>query len=172
MGFHPEMDRTSAAHNRAEKERRVREGRAHATLVYDGSTCVGWCQFGSAEELPGIKYKRAYDEGGGALPDFRITCLFVDRKHRSRRVAATALAGALDEIARLGGGTVETYPEDFNERAVSKSLPYMYNGPAAMFERHGFVRIRRLGKHHWVMTKVVAAVPRAETIPPADSKAF
>jgi hypothetical protein len=24
-----------------------------------------------------------------------------------------------------------------------------------MFERHGFERARRIGKHHWVMTKVV-----------------
>lgn len=157
MGFHPEMSRTSAEHNRREKERRVREGTTHAALVYDGPQCVGWCQFGPTEELPGIKYRRAYDEAAGALPDWRITCLFVDRRHRGRGVAAAALQGALREIARLGGGTVESFPEDFDEREVSKSLPYMYNGPVAMFERQGFARIRRLGKHHWVVSRVVAA---------------
>jgi hypothetical protein len=52
---------------------------------------------------------------------------------------------------------VESYPEDFNGREVPKSLPYMYNGPVAMFERHGFQKSRPLGKHHWVVTKVVSA---------------
>jgi GNAT superfamily N-acetyltransferase len=155
MGFHPEMSRTSAEHNRAEKERRVREGRTHAVLVYDDLACVGWCQYGPMEELPGIKYRRAYEEGGDALPDWRITCFFVDRKYRGRGVAATALTRALEEIGRCGGGTVESYPEDFNGREVSKSLPYMYNGPIAMFERQGFERVRRIGKHHWVVTKLV-----------------
>jgi hypothetical protein len=48
MAFHAEgVGRTkTATQNRSEKEGRVREGRAHAALVYDGPTCVGWCQFG------------------------------------------------------------------------------------------------------------------------------
>jgi hypothetical protein len=27
--------------------------------------------------------------------------------------------------------------------------------PVALFERHGFERTRQLGKHHWVVAKVV-----------------
>lgn len=155
MSFHPEgVGHTkTAAQNRAEKERRVREGRAHAALVYDGETCVGWCQFGSTDELPRIKHLRAYLEGLSALPDWRITCFFVDSKYRRRGVASAALGGALEEIARLGGGTVESYPEDVEGRSVSGS--FLYNGTVSMFESHGFERIRRLGKHHWVVAKVV-----------------
>jgi GNAT superfamily N-acetyltransferase len=155
MGFHAEgVGRTkTAAQNRAEKEARVREGRAHAALVYDGARCVGWCQFGPTDELPRIKRRRAYLDGLTALPDWRITCFFVDRKHRRAGVAATALGGALDEIARLGGGTVESYPEDTEGRSVSGS--FLNNGTVSMFESHGFERTRRLGKHHWVVTKVV-----------------
>jgi GNAT superfamily N-acetyltransferase len=155
MGFHPEgVGRTkSAEQNRAEKECRVREGRAHAALVYDGATCVGWCQFGPVDELPRIKHRRAYLEGLGELPDWRITCFFVARGHRRRGVAAAALAGALHEIARLGGGTVESYPEDAEGRKVSAS--FLHNGTVALFESHGFERDRRIGKHHWVVTKVV-----------------
>ncbi len=62
MSFHPEgigRGRT-AAQNRADKEARVRAGRAHAALVYDGGRCVGWCQFGAPDELPRIKSRRAY----------------------------------------------------------------------------------------------------------------
>ena len=155
MGFHPEgvgRGRT-AAQNRSDKERRVREGQAHAALVYDGSASVGWCQFGPTDELPRIKNKRAYLEGLTALPDWRITCFFVDRDYRGTGVAAAALEGALGEIARLGGGTVESYPEDAEGRSVSGS--FLHNGTVSMFERQGFRRTRRLGKNHWVVTKVV-----------------
>jgi len=65
MAFHAGgVGRAKAAgQNRAETEVRIREGRAHAALAYDGSACVGWCQFGPTEELPRIKRQRAYDQG-------------------------------------------------------------------------------------------------------------
>jgi ribosomal protein S18 acetylase RimI-like enzyme len=162
MGFHAEgFGRDpSAAKNRANKERRVREGRAHAALVYDGSTCVGWCQFGAPDELPRIKRRREYLEGAGDPPRWRITCFFVDRRHRREGVAAAALAGALGEIARLGGGTVESYPEAVVGRKVSGS--FLNNATVALFERHGFERTRPLGKHHWVVTRVVDPAPAGE----------
>ena len=49
IGFHPEGAQRGTDH-RAMKERRVRDGEAHAALVFDGKACVGWCQFGSPEE--------------------------------------------------------------------------------------------------------------------------
>jgi ribosomal protein S18 acetylase RimI-like enzyme len=155
MAFHSEgVGRTkTAAQNRAEKQCRVREGRAHAALVYDGGTCVGWCQFGSVDELPRIKHQRAYLDGLVALPDWRITCFFVDSRCRRQGVASTALGGVLQEIAGLGGGTVESYPEATDGRSVSAS--FLHNGTVALFESHGFERTRRIGKHRWVVTKVV-----------------
>ena len=121
--------------------------------MFDGVTCVGWCQFGPTEELPRIKSRRAYREGLTALPDWRITCFFVDKAYRGKGVAAAALEGALQEIARLGGGTVESYPEDADGRTVSSS--FLHNGTVPMFERQGFERTRRIGKNRWVVTKVL-----------------
>jgi GNAT superfamily N-acetyltransferase len=156
MAFHArDPARTkSAALNRSEKERRVRDGQAHAALVYDGEAAVGWCQFGPTDELPRIKHGRAYREGLTALPDWRITCFFVDRDYRGKGVAAAALAGALTEIARLGGGAVESYPQAIEGRRVSGS--FLYNATVSLFERHGFQRTRRLGKNHWVVTRRVS----------------
>jgi hypothetical protein len=155
MGFHPEGvgHGTTPEENRAAKECRVREGHAHAALVYEGDTCVGWCQFGSPDELPRIKNQRDYREGLAELPQWRITCFFVGKGHRRKGVAAAALKGALEEIADLGGGTVESYPEDTTQRSVSGS--FLHNATVSLFERHGFERTRRLGKNRWVVTKVV-----------------
>ena len=154
MAFHAEgVDGASPGRNRSEKERRVREGRAHAALVYDGPACVGWCQFGPTDELPRIKHRRAYLESLDALPDWRITCFFVDRKYRGGGVTATALEGALREIARLRGGTVEGYPEDVAGRKVSGA--FLNNGTVSMFERQGGGGSRRPGEQHCVVARVV-----------------
>jgi hypothetical protein len=47
----------------------------------------------------------------------------------------------------------ESYPEDTEGRSVSGS--FLNNATVSMFESHGFERTRRLGKHHWVVTKIV-----------------
>lgn len=155
LEFHPEgVERGSERRNK--KQCRVRDSTAHAALVYDGDRCVGWSQFGSPAELPRIKHQRAYREGLVRLPDWRITCFFVDKAYRGKGVSVAALAGALREIARLGGGTVESYPEEVVGRTVSAS--FLYNGRVSMFEKQGFERVRRLGKNHWVVAKVVAAI--------------
>jgi GNAT superfamily N-acetyltransferase len=151
MAFHAEGARS--VKNRSLKEQRVREGRAHAALVYAGSDCVGWCQFGPTDELPRIKLQRSYAEKLQRLPDWRITCFFVDRDHRHTGVASAALRGALREIARLGGGRVESYPEDVKGRSITWS--FLHNASVAMFEKQGFRRDRRIGKNHWVVHKAV-----------------
>ena len=149
IGFHQKP-----GNNRAEKECRVREGRAHAALVYDGEVAVGWCQFGLTDELPRIKHRKQYEASLEALPDWRITCFFTDKDYRGKGVASIALAGALEEIARLGGGVVESYPEDVEGRRTSAG--FIYNATLSIFERQGFSKSRRLGKNHWVVSKTVA----------------
>jgi GNAT superfamily N-acetyltransferase len=154
MGFHVKLgkDRT-AAQNRDEKEQRVREGRTHAALVFADGQCLGWCQFGSPEELPEVKSRRLYEKGLTTLPDWRITCFFTGKGLRGRGVADAALGGALAEIARLGGGTVEGYPEETDDRKVSGS--FLHTGPMAAFENHGFTRTRPISPHRWVVTRTV-----------------
>jgi hypothetical protein len=108
------VSRTDATQNRAGKE-----GRAHAALVIDEKgTAQGWCQYGSPDEPPGIKHRREYDKDPPPLPDWRITCLFVGKKHRGRRIARSALQGALDQLAHFGGALVEAISEVTADRAA------------------------------------------------------
>jgi GNAT superfamily N-acetyltransferase len=151
MGFHGELSRTDPARNRTGKEERVRQGRAHAALVFDGDDCVGWCQFGAPDELPQVKNRAAYEKGRTTLPDWRIACCYVGKGHRRQGVATAALVGALDLIADLGGGTVEGYPEG----ADAVPAGFLYNGALSTYEKLGFIRDRQIGKHRWVVTRVV-----------------
>ena len=68
---------------------------------------VAWCEYGSPEELPSIYHLKEYNAGLDKAPDYRLTCFFVDRNYRRKGVAAVALRGALDLIAKAGGGVVE-----------------------------------------------------------------
>jgi GNAT superfamily N-acetyltransferase len=155
MAFHPEgADKHSKALNRERKMERVAEGNARAALVFDGEACVGWCQFGPPDELPRIKSRAAYDKTLTEVPDWRIACCFVAKGHRRQGVASAALKGALDLIAIRGGGVVEGYPEP----AGAVPAGFLFNGALSTYEQLGFIRDRMIGKHRWVVTRVVDSI--------------
>jgi hypothetical protein len=130
-------------------------------------TCVAYGDAHAGSSVVGSPVSSCHSGNGGAclrttlststalsdLPDWRITCFFVDRGRRHRGVSSAALGGALDEIDRLGGGMVESYPDAVDGRSVSGS--FLHNGTLALFERHGFERTGRIGKTRWVVRKTV-----------------
>ena len=79
------------------------------------------------------------------LPDFRITCIYVDRSATAAGLCRLALRGALDLIAKAGGGVVEGYPHDMATRDPAK----MIERRRSSYERHpqpvraGRVHLRR-----------------------------
>jgi len=163
MGFHG-ADVGAASMSVPKRERklsRVRAGTAHAALVFDEGDCLGWCQFGPPEELPRIKSRAAYERGQVTTADWRIACCFVGKGHRRKGVFSAALAGALDLIADQGGGVVEGYPEP------SGAVPagFLYNGALSTYEALGFTRDRMIGKHRWVVTKVVNPCTERRCLP-------
>ncbi len=152
IGYHPE--RGSGVSHRAAKEDRVRSGRAHAALVLDESgTAQGWCQFGSPEELPGIKHRREYEKDAPPRPDWRITCFYVDTRHRRQGIARAGLEGALGQIAQAGGGLVEA----ISEVTAGREAPgrFLFSSTVELFEQFGFTRVRQVGKHSWIVSRVV-----------------
>lgn len=156
IGFHPERGQAGISHRDA-KEDRVRSDRAHAALVIDrDGVAQGWCQYGSPEELPNIKHRRKYDQKPPPLPDWRITCFYVDPKHRGEGIARIALAGALDQISVRGGGLVEAIPEVTEGRVAHGR--FLFSATFELFEEHGFERRRQVGKHAWIVSRHVDPV--------------
>lgn len=159
--FHqyPDPPERKVMGNREFKKKLVEAGRTHAALVFDGDEAVAWAQFGAVTELRNIHHRRQWEAETECQPDYRITCVFVDKRYRQEGLAAVAVSGALSLIARQGGGLVETYPHDLSEkkRAGKKvSSSFLYNATRTMYERLGFTYLRPKGLGNGVMSRHVA----------------
>ena len=150
--FHAEKTFTAEG-NHALKKQLVKEDRAHAALVFDGDEAVAWAQYGPPGELPNIHHRKEYEETLDKLPDYRITCIFVDKKYRRKGVTAIALRGAIDLIAEAGGGIVEGYPHDTTD---GRNVSVLYNATRSLYEGAGFDYLRAKGKRNCVMSRVVS----------------
>jgi len=142
--------------NRKDKETLVRQGRSHAILVYDEKTPVGWCQYGSRDELPRIDAGRGYRkvrQPVGAEKIWRITCFFVDKQYRGQGVSKIALHAALESIRNKGGGVVEAFP------VVSKKMAavpeWRWFGTPNMFKRERFKPVAPLGTSGLLMRRTI-----------------
>ena len=150
MGFHADGLTKDRAANKSAKQAHVGNGTVHQMLVYAGDEAVGWCQYGSPAELPNIKNSAAYDKDLVELPDWRIGCIFTGKGHRGSGVARAAVTAVLDAIRAGGGGLVEAYPEQVDDRPPQRGA-YFHTGPETLFEELGFTRDRRIAKWRWVM---------------------
>ncbi len=153
IGYHL-TSRHQYPDHRAAKEELVRTGHAHAALVFDDAgRAQGWCQYGGPDELPNIKHRRKYEQDAPPLPDWRITCFWVDKGHRGRGIARAALGGALEQISRRGGGLVEAISEVTADRVAQGR--FLFSATVELFEDHGFSRVRQVGKHAWIVSRTL-----------------
>lgn len=154
------VEERRALGNREFKHQLVLAGRAHAALVLDDDdVAIAWAQFGPVEEVANIHHRKDWEKGLVRSPDFRITCLFVDRDHRRTGLASVAVRGALALIAAAGGGLVESYPHDLPPGRKT-SASFLYNSTRTMYEQLGFTYQRPKGLGNCVMTyQVEADVP-------------
>jgi GNAT superfamily N-acetyltransferase len=140
--------------NRALKEQLVRAGQAHAALVFDEQGLAqGWCQYGSADELR-LRHRREYLKDAPLPARWRITCVFTDKRHRGQGIARAGLEGPLALIAAAGGGLVEAISETTAGREAQDR--FLFSATVELFEDYGFARGRQVGKHAWIVSRVIA----------------
>lgn len=158
--FHCHTDRENLQRelgNQQFKKRMLEDGIAHAALLYDDGEAIAWAEYGTVDELPNIHHRKQWEAELDQRPDYRITCLFVDRRYRRNGFAERAVRAALALIAAQGGGRVEAYPHDLDpDRKISSS--FLYNATRTMYERLGFSYERPKGKGNCTMSLHVPAV--------------
>ncbi len=152
VAFHSAYQR-GISDNRALKEQLVRAGQAHAALVFDADGLAqGWCQYGSTDELQ-LRHQAQYRKNPPPPARWRITCIFVDKRHRGEGIARAGLAGALDLIAAAGGGLVEAISETTEGRQAQGR--FLFTATVELFEQLGFSRGRQVGKHAWTVSREI-----------------
>jgi ribosomal protein S18 acetylase RimI-like enzyme len=153
IGFHTAYQR-GISDPRTLKEQLVRAGQAHAALVFDQQGLAqGWCQYGSPDELD-LKHLREYRKDPPPPARWRITCIYVDKRHRGQGIARAALEGALGQIAAAGGGLTEAISETTEGRQAQGR--FLFSATAELFEQYGFARRRQVGKHAWIVSRDIA----------------
>lgn len=118
-----------------------------------------WCQYGRPDGLV-LKHRRAYEQDPPPAADWRITCIFVDKRHRGQGIARAALEGALQQIAAAGGELVEVISEVTAGREAQGRL--LSTATVELLEDLGFTRIRQVGKHAWLVSRTVDPQRRAD----------
>ena len=68
-------------------------------------------------------------------------------------MARAALSGALELVARAGGGLVEAISEVTAGRQAQPR--FLSSATVQLFEDLGFIRGRQVGKHAWVLSRLV-----------------
>lgn len=88
-------------------------------------------------------------------PDWRLTCVYVDPKHRGQVLARYAIEGALQLIGEAGGGLVEAISETTAGRTAQGR--FLFTATAETLQDLGFTPIRQVGKHAWILSLVIPA---------------
>ncbi len=141
--------------NRDERRARqlelVRHNQADGLLMYEANEPIAWCQFDRAERFFAFDRMRDYLKLAIPIelrPAWRITCLFVAKRHRGEGLSAEILGEAVSRLTQSGPCVIEAFVADTPEGNKIK-----YTGSVRMFERLGFQNIAPIGKHLRLMRR-------------------
>ena len=123
------MART-AAQNRAEAERMIRESSLKGYMAFADGKAVGWCNVNEKSVYP--HYSDVGEDDGSRI--CAVTCFVIDPEHRRQGVARALLQQACVDYAAAGYDYMESYP------AVGEgTCAAHYHGHPAMYEGEGFI---------------------------------
>ncbi len=129
----------------------VDNGLADGIIVYENNVPVGWCQLGRPEVVKRFDRGRIYSKlnfSENEKADWRISCVFSDKHHRKQGIGKFALTSAIEYIKQKGGGIVEAFPFDFDDKTKAK---FQHNGSVEIFKSLGFKKVARIGKNEVLM---------------------
>lgn len=131
------------------------DGLAQGIIVYNADQPIGWCQFGSADVVRRFNRGRDYSKLQISIddkPDYRISCVFVDKKYRKLGISKYALKAALNEISINGGGVVEVFPFDPEHIGTARMR---FNGSVKFFTEMEFKKVAKLGTTTYLMRRYI-----------------
>jgi GNAT superfamily N-acetyltransferase len=125
--------------NRAAFRQLVKRGPPPGLLAFDDDTPIGWCQLTPRAALPWLEQARFFKRVDN-VPVWSISCFYVRRSYRKRKVIAALITAALKAAKRGNAPAVEVYPVDTDKPQSTSNL---FTGVASTFARAGFKTLMR-----------------------------
>lgn len=130
-----EWEEHKGASNKRAFRRLVTGDKASGVLAFAGDEPVGWCSVGPRAAFRSLETKRSlktdWDED-----TWSVTCFFIRREWRDRRVGSQLLEGAVDLARAQGARRIEGYPVVPYQQRMPGA--FAWTGLPRMFERQGF----------------------------------
>ncbi|MGD8965519.1 MAG: GNAT family N-acetyltransferase [Gammaproteobacteria bacterium] len=126
--------------NRRAFRKIVSQGSPPGILAYAADKAVGWCSVAPRESYSSLMRSRVL-KPADAQPAWAVTCLFVARDWRGRRMSEALVRASVDYVRERGGRLVEAYPTDPRGKRLAAVSSYM--GTPAIFRAAGFREFSR-----------------------------
>lgn len=128
------------ASNKRAFRRIVENGPPPGVLAFSGDEPIAWCALAPREEYAVLARSRTLAPVD-ARPVWSITCFFVAKDWRRRRVSSALLEAAAKLARRAGARRLEGYPVDPRTGALPDA--FAWTGTLKAFERSGFREVAR-----------------------------
>ncbi|HVM52423.1 MAG TPA: GNAT family N-acetyltransferase [Acidimicrobiales bacterium] len=118
----------------------VERGDVPGLLAYDDGEPVGWVAVAPRDAYPRLN-RSPHTKPVDDVPVWSITCFWIRREHRGRRIATQLLEAAVEHAHRGGAEAIEGYPYDPATRSVTAADAF--TGVLGPFFRTGFEELAR-----------------------------
>ena len=134
--------------NKSAFRRIVTSGKKPGILGYLGDEAVAWCALAPRDEyvyLVNSRILKPVDD----TPVWAVSCLFVKKTHRRKRLSVGMLRAAAEFAAKQGAKVVEGYPVE--PTMASTPDPFLWTGVPTAFRAAGFKEVLRRSRTRPIM---------------------
>ena len=135
----PEYHKRLREKNKSALHRIVKQGPPPGLLAFEGERPIGWCQLMPRQDLSWLNRKQAL-QAVDDVPVWAVSCFYIRRGYRRRRVMAALITEALKPAKRANAPALEAYPVD---TALPASTSNVFTGTVSTFRRLGFRTVAR-----------------------------
>ena len=143
-----EWDANKGVGNKSALKSIVTAGGKPGILAYIGKEPVGWCAVAPREEYIALRRSRIL-KPVDQKPVWSISCLFVKKAYRRKRISAQLLRAAVEFAKKQGAEVVEGYPVEPTMEKMPD--PFLWHGVPSAFKAAGFREVLRRSKTRPIM---------------------
>ncbi|HZF16995.1 MAG TPA: GNAT family N-acetyltransferase [Steroidobacteraceae bacterium] len=125
--------------NKRAFRRLVEAGRVRGCLAFAGRDPIGWVSIGPKIEFPYFERSRSIPASADAR-EWCVTCFYVPARWRSKGVASSLLAAAVELAGKSGARLIEGYPLVPKHAHARAPAAFAWTGVPRLYEQCRFER--------------------------------